>query len=267
MRYIKILSLIALALIFNACEQDFEDDDFRPRDRTSGWVEFEVDTFKTFPSRGEYRIPFDVQVPINDDGLMIDYTAETLAGTPPEGSTGSFTAEVPKDTRNTSDFLDIGVEPSEEYSIKYTMNSVNADNVTVGIEGSGRPTEHVVNVCPVPLEWTGEVDVTGATFTLTLTPTDDPRIYETETAWAIIPITDQDGNIIEEVSYPATFEINDDQSLDITAPNSDQTGGSGVMNTCDGTMEYTLQQERFLEDPDDPDSDFLEFVVTLTANN
>lgn len=257
MKYIKILSLVALALIFNACEQDFEDDNFRPRDRTSGWVEFETDTFKTFPSRGEYRIPFDVQVPINKDGLMIDYTVETLAGTPPEGSTGNFTAEVPADTRNTSDFLNIGVEPSDEYSLKYTMNSVDADNVTVGIEGSGRPTEHIINVCPVPLEWTGENDITGGEFTLVLTPTDNPRVYETSTAWGVVG----------GVEYPATFEINDDQSLNITSPNSDLTGGEGVMNTCDGTMEYTLQQLLFVEDPDAEEPVFLEFVVTLTANN
>ena len=259
MKYIKFLSIIALALVFNACEQDFEDDNFRPRDRTSGWVEFEVDTFKTFPSRGEYRIPFDVQVPINKDGLMIDYTAETLAGSPPEGSTGNFTAEVPVDTRNTSDFLNIGVEPSDEYSIKYTMNSVDADNVTVGIEGSGRPTEHVVNVCPIPLEWTGEVDVTGAVFTLTLTPTEDPRVYETSTAWGTVGPNN--------VPYPATFEINDDQSLNITSSNSDLLGGEGVINTCDGTMEYTLQQELFVDDPNAEEPEFLEFVVTLTANN
>lgn len=254
MKNIKLLSLLMFALIFNACEQDFEDDNFRPRDRTTGWVEFEVDTFDTFPSYGEYIIPFDVQVPINDRGLAIDYTAETLFGNPPEGfEPGNFTSVVPQDTRNTSDTLLIPALPNEDYAVKYTMNNIDDEDVSVGIEGSGRFTEHVVRVCPVPLEWTGENDITGGEFTLTLTPTDNPRVFETQTAWGVVG----------GVQYPATFELNDDQTFTVTSSNADLLGGEGEMDTCDGTGSYVLQQQLFVEDPDAEEPVFLEFEITI----
>ena len=260
MNYIKITSLLLIFVLFASCEQDFEDDRFSPRDRTTGWVEFADDTLKTFPSYGAHVIPFDVQVPINDGGLVLDYTAESVFGTPPDSfNSGDFTSLVPQDTRNTFDTLMIPATPNQEYTIKYSLNNVDDEDVTVGIENSGRFTEHVVRVCPVPLEWTGENLVTGEIFSLTLTPTDDPRVFETQTAWGTVG---QDN-----VPYPATFELNREQELTITSSNSQLTGGSGQMQTCDGKADYVLQQELFVDDPNAEEPEFLEFEIELTVND
>ena len=255
MKKIKIVSLVLIILGINACEQDFEDDNFRPRDRESGWVQFRTDTTKTFNGSGDTLIPFDVQVPINKDGLEVSYTSEVVAGNPPSEALGDFTSEVPRNVGNVFDTLSVGIEQPDEYAIKYTINDVSSENdISVGIENSDRPTEHIVRVCPIPLKWDGEADP-GGSFTLTLIPTDDPKVFETQTAWGTIG----------QNTYPATFEFNKLQSLTITSTNEDLTGGSGEMNTCEGTMEYTLQQEIFLDDPDNPrESEFIEFDVTLT---
>ena len=85
----------------NACEQDFEDDNFRPRDRTSGWLEFPTESETVFTSVGEFSVPLDVNVPINKDGFNVNYTVEVVSGSAPNINTGTFDAECSSRYRNT----------------------------------------------------------------------------------------------------------------------------------------------------------------------
>lgn len=265
MNYIKITSLLIIAVLFASCEQDFEDDRFRPRDRTTGWVQFNGTNDTKFTDVGEYTLPLDVNVPINDNGFNINYTVEVIEGNAPDIETGTFDATVPVDSRNPNITFNINPENESQYVIQVTLNSVNDDDISVGIEGSERPTVFNLKItCPVPLEYTGKTFIGDSeinTFDLTLTPTDDPNEFEMDTAWGdFVAAATGDPSFAGQLQYAGTLTINSDDTVDIEADDPDTfPGGTGVISTCEGTLNYTLEQAVFSGD----------FVVDveLTAND
>ena len=255
MKYIKIFSLVALALLFNACEQDFEDDNFRPRDRTSGWLEFPTESETVFTSSGEFLVPVEVNVPINKDGFNVNYTVEVISGNAPNINTGTFDANVPAGTREPNITLAIDPENISEYSIKVTLNSVDKDNITVGIPDSGRLTEFILGVtCPVPLEYSGASFLDGdqiGTFDVTLEPTDEPNEFTITSAWGdfVFDLTG-DPQFAGMFQYTGTLIVNSDSTVEIVADDTDSfpDGGTGTIATCAGELNYTLTQAVFTGD-------------------
>lgn len=266
MKYIKILSLVALALVLNACEQDFEDDRFRPRDRTTGWVQFSTSSDQAFNNGNEFKIPFDVNVPINPDGIAIDYNVEVVSGTAPEGVAGSFTENIEPDERETSASITLNPEFTSNFTLKYTITNVDDEDISVGIEGSGRPVTFTLEVCDTtfPLTWNGTTFIEGSeigTFTMNLTPTSVDNEYTIDTAWGdFVADATGDPSFIGQFPYSGTLVLNDDNTVEIISDNAEQLpGGEGVFDPCANSLEYSLEQALF-------NGDFLVDVVLTPAN-
>jgi hypothetical protein len=254
MKYIKITSILFILVLFGACEQDFNDDKFQPRDRTSGWVQFGSTETTQFTSVGEFKLPVDVNVPINKNGFTINYTVEVVEGSAPQIETGTFDASVPANSDDPNITLNINPENISQYAIQVTLNSVSADNITVGIEGTDRPTVFTLGItCPVPLNYTGTTFIGDSpinTFDLELTPTDSPNEFLMNTAWGdFVAAATGDPSFAGQFQYVATLVVNDDNTVDIVADDPDTfPGGTGVISTCEGTLNYTLEQAVFTTD-------------------
>lgn len=255
MKNIKIISLMLITVLFAGCEQDFNDDDFRPRDRTSGWIQFSTSSqTELLFDVGEVAIPFQIEVPENKEGFTFQYSVEVVSGDAPAVETGTFTAEVDPDTNTFERTISVDPENVSKYSVEVTLLSVSEENISVGIEGSGRPTVYTLNItdeCDVPLNYVGSTNFNGNQdvnqFDMTLTPTDDPNVFEMDTAWGDFVDAVTADDFSGQFPYSGTLTINEDDTVDFVADNAGAfpNGGSGTISTCNGTMTLVLTQGIF----------------------
>ena len=266
MKYLKLI-LIVLFISLTSCEQDFNDDNFRPRDRSSGWIQFGLSTATEIFDVGEVDIPFQIEVPENKDGFSFEYSIEVVEGNAPSIDEGTFTANVEPNTNTFSRSLVIDPENQSQYSVEVQLLSVSKDNITIGIEGSGRPTTFTLNItdqCDVPLTWEGSTNFNGNQdvnqFDMTLTETDDPDVYEMDTAWGDFVDAVTADDFSGQFPYSGTLTIADDgETVTLTADDQSSfpDGGTGTISTCNGTMTLVLTQGLF--------TDPFEVTVNYTA--
>lgn len=265
MKYLKLI-FIVLFISLTSCEQDFNDDNFRPRDRSSGWIQFGTSSATEIFDVGEVSIPFQIEVPENKDGFSFEYSIEVVSGSAPSIDEGTFTANVEANTNTFSRSITINPENASQYSIEVQLLSVSKDNISVGIEGSGRPTTFTLNItdqCEVPLTWEGSTNALGESdinqFDMTLTETDEPNEFEMDTAWGDFVDAVTADDFSGQFPYSGTLIINDDDTVDFVAddPSAFPDGGSGTISTCNGTMTLVLTQGLF--------QDAFEVTVNYTA--
>lgn len=156
----KILTLV-LVLVAFSCEEDggsrFSDDP------SKGWVQFLSDSssdivLDAYDFSVMFEVPIKTAVPYNMEDLNITYSLQSVSGQDPNQvfSNGNSIV-VPANNGGTAN---VGGYPFIQFDIAEAQNitevmvfdvvleSTNRSSVSVGIDGSTRPTSHRVTICP-----------------------------------------------------------------------------------------------------------------------
>lgn len=254
--------LIAIVLMTSCHTNDPNDGDFRDNPR-SGWIEFVNTSSQVLNTQGSVEIPMDLNVPINDTGTDVQYMVEVIDGSAPSLETGTFSAVIPKDTRE--GFINFDIDPNIEsnYTVQFTLTSTSNPNVIVGLDGDN-PIVFTLEVCAnvLPLSWTGSSFIDGSqinTFDMTLTPTGNEGEFEVSSAWGTNFVAEATGNpgFDGQFIYDGIMTLNADNTLSIVGSDpalfpgtvlpEDSLNGN-LFDPCTNQLVYTLSQGLFTGD-------------------
>lgn len=161
-KFLKTSAFTLVVLIFSACAVDNNEGKFN-FDNTSGWVQFETAATENivldaYDFENSLDIELLVNVPVTPNDINVTYSLQSVSGQDPNtffsnGDTILLPAEV-------YGYANVGVNPIISLDINEVQNitevmvfdvvleSTDAANVTVGIDGSTRPISHRVTICP-----------------------------------------------------------------------------------------------------------------------
>ena len=161
-KFIKASTFILASLIFTACAVDNTDGRFN-FDNTSGWIQFQQASsanivIDEYDVENSFDIPILVNIPVTPKDIVVTYTLQSVSGQDPNTFfTNGNTVDLPAEEygyANVGDYPVISLDINEVQNITEVMvfdvvlESTDAANVTVGIDGSTRPTSHRVTICP-----------------------------------------------------------------------------------------------------------------------
>ncbi len=154
-KLIRLFTLLSLSALFVACN-DYNDSDFRPRDTSFGWIEFNSAGRELSYSDAELNldslpfatVPVNLEVITNPDGFTYTYTAQVGEFGMNEdneqvflatGDAEEFTVDVPAllGQADIEYLLDPNFDPEidEEFVVQFVLVDVSKPNTTVGVEG------------------------------------------------------------------------------------------------------------------------------------
>ncbi len=144
MRNKLIYGLLAIALVFTSCTEDYYDSNF-PSDAETGWIQFASAT-QTTPISGSENVTIRVnyEVPVNRQDVTYTYSVELIEGEA-NVEQGTFTQLIPANTRDASFVYTVDLDVEDEYSVQFTLVSIDNAKVSVGIENDV-PTTMVLSV-------------------------------------------------------------------------------------------------------------------------
>lgn len=278
----KQISVIVFVLaLFTACN-DYNDSDFSPRDLESGWIEFPQDVGYAFSNFADQNLDGDdlIQIPVlqevstNRNGYSYTYSVELMEGNVTIDE-GQKTVEVPANTSESSIPFKIDKSIQDDYSVKFTLLSVDSDKISVGVEGEdyeeiNESKEFTLTVKNLIGSYTGDVFLDGSLvsqFTKDITEEDiENRSISFISLWGTdLPVA-YPGNLVYVSGNAAlTTQIDAESSdLSLTQPEGEEEepvrvfpGGSGFIDGETQVIEYTLEQNVFTST-----SDPLDVVLT-----
>ena len=255
---LKVIIVYTMIGLFISCDMnDPNDGDYNVNPR-SGWIQFQEDSLQGQVNSTDsiFQIPFDINIPVNDNGFVVSYSVEAIEGTAPDSQIGSFTTTVEKVKQK--GFIDILLDENVtgNYTLQVQLMGVDNEDIKVGILGTDRPIAFELLVCSnnLPLNWTGSSFIGNSeigSFDLTLTPTDEPNEYLIDNAWGnFVAAATGDPSLEGQFPYPATLVQNDDNSINIIGSDTSGPfpGGSGSFDPCSNELQYSLQQDLFQGD-------------------
>jgi len=262
MKYIsKILIIFTLSIFIVGCNNDSD-----PRfdaNLESGWVQFVTgSTLEVIAEPNTtLEVPVEINVPLNQSGLTINYNLVSISGTDPNTVfDNSGILDVPA---NTAGIAIVGGHPSIIFDLNqvssitdtmvFDVVLTSSGNLDLGIEGSGRPIIHRISICPSIIKtgnYNGVPTAFGADFTpftTVITATENPNEFLIDDAWGEFLVAELTGNpgYIGVFPYSGTIIINDDNSIDIVGSSFFTSGGTGNYDPCTNTFTYNLTQELF----------------------
>jgi len=150
---LKITIFTIISSIFISCDMnDPNDGDFNVNPR-SGWIQYQKDFVQGEVNARDsiFKIPFEINVPVNENGFVVSYNVEAIEGTAPESQIGSFTTTVAKEKEQSFITIPLVEDISENYTLKIQLTGVNDEDIKVGILGSNRPISFELDIlCGVP---------------------------------------------------------------------------------------------------------------------
>lgn len=269
----KQISVIVFVLaLFTSCN-DYNDSDFSPRNLESGWIEFPQDVGYAFSNFADQNLDGDdlIQIPVlqevstNRNGYSYTYSVELVDGNVTIDE-GQKTVEVPANTLESSIPFKIDKSIQDDYSVKFTLLSVDSDKISVGVEGEDyeeidESKEFTLTVKNLIGSYAGEVILDGgliSEFNKDITEEDiENRSISFISLWGTNPpLSDAayPGNLVYVSGNAALTTQIDAESLNLslTQPEDEDEepvrvfpGGSGFIDGETQVIEYTLEQNAF----------------------
>jgi hypothetical protein len=144
MRNKLIYGLLAIALVFTSCSEDYYDSNF-PSDAETGWIQFaSANQRTTVNDSPDVTIRVNYEVPVNRQDVTYSYSVELIAGQA-NVEEGTFSVVIPANTRDAAFTYTVDVDVEDEYEVRFTLLSVDNPKVSVGIE-EDVPTSMVLTV-------------------------------------------------------------------------------------------------------------------------
>lgn len=147
MKKIFLGSLLSLSFLFVGCDEGANDGRFEPSPKT-GWVEFEEQGHTAVPMGQEtVTIPVHLEVPINQDGILVTYTV-THEGGVNLMSEVSYAGEVliPGGSRFGYIVMDVNPDITECGDLLITLEATNNAEVSVGLSDGSQSVTHLVKI-------------------------------------------------------------------------------------------------------------------------
>jgi hypothetical protein len=260
MKKIVILFAFISVGLFNSCS-DSSGDKFGG-DYESGWVQFVNGTAANFvfAPGAVYKVPIQLNSPVNVSGLDVSYTITDVVGT----SAGkiSFTPKVTyaSGTNMGGEVVLTVTAPTLAQSIEFdvTLTATSRSNVQVGLGNNEKPVKKRIKICSLGIA----SSYVGASTALLATPSTftpwspiitpvvgEPNKFNFNTCWGL-GFVQSIANAPAGFNYPGVVTINANNTVTVvginaaTSPNR-YPGGTGTFDPCTKVITYTLNQGLF----------------------
>jgi len=213
MKNIFKIAAVSLVLLIIGC--DAVDDSNFPRNRESGWVEFNQSELYFLNTDTSTEIPIQYNVPINRVNTIITYNVEVVNGTNPGVEEGSFETIVPADTRDVSIPYEFLASDDGNYTVRFTITAVSNPDVIIGLDGDNP----FVLDATVVRDFTGEAltpdcGPVNNTFDVSVDRTEEDGEFSVTSAWGSNYVAALTGNPGFEglFLYEAIMSVSEDRN-------------------------------------------------------
>ena len=146
MKKIFLGSLLSLSFLFVGCDEGANEGRFEPSPKT-GWVQFETQGTTSVAAGDDLvTIPVILNVPVNTDGILVNYTITDVEGNLSSQVTSEGTVLIPAGTREGEIAVNLSPSIATCGNMVVTLQATNNAGVSVGLSDNSKPVTHNINV-------------------------------------------------------------------------------------------------------------------------
>lgn len=251
MKKIFLASLLSVSFLFVGCDEGANDGRFEPSPET-GWVQFENQGTTSVAAGDELvTIPVVLQVPVNKDGILVNYSISDVEGNLSSQVTSEGTVLIPAGSREGEIVVNLSPSIAACGNLLVTLEATNNAGVSVGLSDNSKPVTHNINIIGNRDMMLGTYDVLEDgtyNYQVEIVAGDAPNEIIVKGLYEISPDTETRlflNSATGKVEYPPLLE-----NLLFTSTNPAQgnvyvageaVSGSNVFDSCNNTLDISFR--------------------------